>query len=352
MFVWTMRDKGSEWRAIQNLLQQGPLPFTPLVEAVCEPYARESPKNPASILRALAAKLGMLTGSRRVWVDLGHLLKVFSPNDVAQLHDVLRRYIPQTLVGVTPVIRTSTPSAVLDAVLAWARQRGCGICVRVEGTTHLTNKSETVRAISMDSALSDAEIDLVFDAQDLPRAISQEALRDLFPLSQRARSWIVLAGTFPSSITQMDPDQYEHQRERGEWIAWRDEIELSGLWRRPQYGDYATQPANYAVSLAFPGSPSVRYTIADRYVVLRGRGGWGSTGADYAQFIGHAIYLRQQPYYRDVLTTSGDHYIEQIASGRHRTGNLTTWRVASLERHVQVVAAQVARYAPVLTPIS
>ncbi len=38
MYVWAMRDKGSEWRTVNSLATIGQLPFVPLVEAACEPY--------------------------------------------------------------------------------------------------------------------------------------------------------------------------------------------------------------------------------------------------------------------------------------------------------------------------
>jgi hypothetical protein len=344
-----MRDKGSEWKAMNAFLRTGALPFTPLIEAVCEPYDPQNgvPKNPVSVLGVLGTKLPRITDSGRLWVDLGHLTRAYSAADVAEFHTVVRRNLGLASSLVTPVVRTSSPPEVLDAVFAWAREEGSGLCIRVDGATHLTAKAELVRSISSSSGVANQDIDLVCDAQDLPRAVSHDQLRETFALSQTARVWAVVGGTFPKGITDMQPDDYEHRRERGEWIAWRDEIAQGGMWRAPIYGDYATQPAIYTPSRAFPGSPSVRYTIGEDYVILRGRGGSGETAADYGQYIGHALYLRQQPYFREIIESPADRYIEQIASRTFSTGNLTTWRVASIQRHLYVVAAQVGRLTPV-----
>lgn len=343
MFVWAMRDKGSEWKAMQRFVTAGPLPFTPLVEAVCEPVIYQG-KNPVKVIGDLGRKVLPLTDSGRVWVDLHNLLLQFSANDVAELYDVLRAGVGPAAPWITPIVRTSSPEPVRDAAFTWGHAHGSGICIRVDGVGRVREKADVVTGILTAFEADPSDVDLIFDAQDLPRVLSHGALNDLFPLSQFARNWVVLGGSFPSSITDMKPDDYEHKRERREWTAWRDEMEIVGNSRRPLYGDYATQSAIYTPSPPFPGSPSVRYTAGEEYVVLRGRRAAGA-----AQYIGHALYLREQAYYKEVVETPGDLYVDRIALRTEGTGNATTWRVASLERHLNVVAAQVARFVPVLT---
>jgi hypothetical protein len=350
MFVWAMRNKGSEWRAMKSFLQAGALPFTPLIEAVCEPFMAQRgsvPENPVAAMEKLGRRIAPLTDSGRVWVDLGHLERIFSSNDVVEMMRVVRKHSQLAHHLVVPVIRTSMRQPVMDEAIEWARSEGSGLCIRVDGLTGLRDKARLLSDIVAESRLPHDAIDLVLDAQDLPLAVSHDEMRDAFQLTHSARTWVVLAGSFPTSVTDMRPDDYEHRRDRGEWTAWRDEIELPGEGRRPVFGDYATQPAVYNPSPSFPGSPTVRYSAAEEYIILRGRGGYGSVSADYSQFIGHARFLRQQPYYCTVTHSIGDDYVERIASSGIQTGNLTTWRVASLQRHVSVVAAQVAAFAPV-----
>lgn len=342
MFVWAMRDKGSEWKAMQAFLAAGQLPFTPLVEAVCEPVIYQG-KNPVTVVSDFGRKVAPLTESGRVWVDLHNLLLTFSANDVAELYEVFRASVGPLSHLITPVVRTSSPAEVRDAAFAWAQEYGPGICIRVEGVGYVEDKAKDVAGIVVASGFKPSSIDLIFDAQDLPRVVSHRVLRDLFPISQEARNWVVLGGSFPTSITDMKPDDYEHKWERREWTAWRDEMEGMATSRRPLYGDYATQPPIYVPSPPFPGSPSVRYTAGEEYVVLRGRRAAGA-----GQYIGHALYLREQEYYKEVVETPGDLYIDGIALRTKGTGNATTWRIASLERHLHVVGAQVARFASVL----
>ena len=346
MFVWALRDKGSEWRTIRRFLDVGKLPFIPLIEAVREPYQPQrggTPRDPLTVLAELGEKVRSVTSSGRVWVDLGHLVGLFSANDVARFHELVRSNAGLLTQNVTPVVRTSSPGPIVEASLRWAHQEGSGICIRVEGPTHLREKAGIVASLAAASGLKDSELDLIFDAQDLPRALSYEELELTLPLTQTARSWSVVAGRFPASITHLSPDDYVHRLDRDEWTAWNDEIAHGRLHRQPDYGDYATQPAIYSPSPAYAGSPSVRYTIGEQYVVLRGRGSASGRKLDYGQYVGHAIYLRQQDYFGEVCRTAGDEYVDRIASRELNTGTPMTWRIASFDRHISVVAAQVAR---------
>jgi hypothetical protein len=347
MFVWALRDKGSEWRAMRQFLERGRLPFVPLVEAVCEPFlpgSGQRPQSPGTVTNRLGVNLGALTDSGRVWVDLNHLGQIFSGSDLVELHRVLRTNQELAFNSITPVVRTSSSSDVIDEACRWAFEEGCGLGIRVDGLTRLRQKSDILVDIIRASGLRPDNIDVILDGQDLPRAVGHEEMADAFPTSQITRTFVVLAGTFPRSITDMDPDTYEHTRERGEWTTWREEMQREGNWRRPLYGDYATQPALYVPSPSFPGSPTVRYTTGETFVILRGRGAVRGQGPDYSQYIGHARFLRQQSYYRDIATTECDSYVERIAARTNGSGTPSTWRVASLERHVTVVSAQVAQF--------
>ena len=351
MYIWVMRDKGSEWQALGRFSERGSLPFVPLIEAVREPFMPTRgrlPGDPATVMAKLNSRVEAVAHSTRVWIDLGNLVGAFSAHDVLEMLRIVHRLDSRAATHAIPVVRASSPPPVVEALVHVARTQRSGLCIRVDGVTHLGSKAEVVAYLALQSGIDASEIDFVVDAQDLPRVASHDELRDTFPLFETARTFAVVAGTFPPSITDLSPEHYVHRLERGEWGAWRQEMQQPTAWRRPAYGDFATQPAVYAPSPPFPGSPSVRYTTAEQFVVLRGRAGASGIGTDYGQFIGHARYLRQQPFYREVVETPTDAYIERIASGEHRTGNLTTWRVASLERHLMVVARQVAQYTPVV----
>lgn len=341
MFVWVLRDKGSEWRAATSLQLTGAVQFRPLVEAVCEPMLprpNAKSKTPQETMIALGRKLGSLATSQPVWIDLGNLRHMFESRDVARLADILRTALGPGTSVVTPVIRTSAEQAEIDTAISWAQDTGSGLCIRIDGLTNMSEKAKVAADLAMASELPDRMIDLIADAQDLPRVVTHEMLADAFPLSQSGRHWVLIAGSFPDAITHLRPDEYEHFIERSEWTTYEEEMEHKAQWRQPHYGDYATQPALYAPSPPFQPSPSVRYTLGNQFVILRGRGGKES---DFGQYIGHARFLQGQQYFGEVCRGEAEEYVRRIATGTRGTGNATTWRIASLQRHVAVASAQV-----------
>lgn len=98
---------------------------------------------------------------------------------------------------VTPVARSSSPNTLSEGVLAWARNSGAGLCVRLDGLTHLSAKKQIVEDLVSQSRIPLSMIDVIADAQDLPRAYSHEDLASALPAGQQSRTWAVLAGTFP-----------------------------------------------------------------------------------------------------------------------------------------------------------
>ena len=92
----------------------------------------------------------------------------------------------------------------------------------------------------------------------------------------------------------------------------------------------------------------MRYSTDSDFVVLRGRGGSPNKPADFSQYVGHARYLKRMPYFRSQVDTLGDDYVDWIATGMNKTGNLETWRVASFQRHVTLVASQVEAMQPIV----
>lgn len=347
-FVWVARDKGSEWKTIHSLQYMGELPFRLLVEAVCEPFIpnrKGLTLTPNTVASRLARNLAKASMSGPVWIDFGNLtaLRTFSGADIALMLDLLRVHAEAGGWGhlIVPVVRTTSELSMVNAVARWAARLDSGICIRVMGANGLAAKATFVNAVLESSGLDHNQIDLVIDAQDLPSVASQQQLADAFALSQSSRTWAIIAGTFPSAVTHLSADDYIHLLPRTEWMEFSSDRSLGSGKRTPLYGDYATQGSLYAPSPGFGASATIRYTAGDDYLVLRGHGG---TKADFKQYIGHARFLVAHASYRDVTGSPAEAYIEKIARGESGTGNATTWRVASLQRHLSVVAAQWAAH--------
>lgn len=341
MYVWAMRDKQSEWNTVRSFRASGHLTFSLLVEAVCEPLISirgSRIRTPGEVVAALAQNLVLAAPATKVWVDFENLSLVLGDHDIAEMMSLLSRSLGLTAREVIPVMRTSSGPATRRAVHTWSQMHGTGFCLRVVGLSRLGDAATAARDFIDDSGHSLSQIDLVTDAADLPRIVTHADLRSVLPFAALVRSWSHLAGSFPSSVTHLSPDDYEHSLERSEWSVWKDDVlDESEPGRAPDYGDYATQSAVYGISPGFAGSPTVRYTVDESFRILRGRGG---DKIDFSQFVGHARFLQRQPYFRARVDTLGDDYVDRIALGTEGTGNLSTWRVASLQRHVRLASVQ------------
>ncbi|MBX9929921.1 MAG: beta family protein, partial [Gemmatimonadaceae bacterium] len=337
-----VRDKSSEWKAIRGSESAARLPMGILAEAVCEPMNRPEGRRsdaPDAVVTRLAVRIGELHDHSWVAADLHNLLLLLSPSDVATLIPILGRFGSGGNSVPIPVVRTSSPPAVRQAVYDLAQRLGKGLVLRVDGVNHLGRSVKVAETIALESGVAAQDIDLIVDAKDLPRYVPLVELHDSFPVIPSCRSWTFLSGTFPGSITDLSPSTLLHTLDRTEWSSYSEQILNLGGRRVPWFGDYATQPAEYQPSAPFRPSPTLRYTTAGGYLVLRGRrdAPEGST-----QYIGHARVLQSHPEFGSVVSGDSEAYTRRIASGTCGTGNPETWRVASLQRHTAVACAQEA----------
>lgn len=69
MYVWAMRDKRAEWTAVRLLAASATIPFSVLVESVCEPFVsiRDSRiQTPEEVIGKLAKNIASVSASTRV----------------------------------------------------------------------------------------------------------------------------------------------------------------------------------------------------------------------------------------------------------------------------------------------
>jgi hypothetical protein len=343
MYLLVARDKGSEWRALGELAAAGTLPSLVLIEAVCEPLVGQNGKPgsaPDSIVMAIAVRSASLGRGAQVAVDVDNLLRQLSPSDAALLVPLLGYFFGMVVCIPRPAVRTTSPEPILSAAVELAHRTGSGLTLRVDGVHRFGADAQRANDIVRECGLAADRIDLVVDAKDLPSVVSIVEMHDSLTAAPFCRSWTVLAGTFPRSITHLSPETLLHRLERREWISYRDQLEEDGARiRLPWFGDYAAQGAVYEPAPPFRPSPSVRYTTADGFLVLRGK---RDDPQGHSQHIGHARVLQSLPEFGDIASGWTEEYVRRIAAGSNGTGNGTTWRVASIRRHVSVATSQSA----------
>ena len=111
--------------------------------------------------------------------------------------------------------------------------------------------------------------------------------------------------------------------------------------RHPSFADYTIQHPVYKESAQFfAPSASIRYTLKDEWLVMRGQRG------KPRQYLANARILSEMPEYKGFGEgfSYGDAQIKLKGAdlSSKRTGNPTTWLVVGINHHLACVTSQIA----------
>jgi len=244
-------------------------------------------------------------------------------------------------VNAIPVVRLDDdPQAHRDAATLHADIRR-GVAIRL-GAEDLDEDSEDIDAAltKLLHVLGSArwEVDLILDVGaangDLSvRAGSRlvaDALRGLTAIDEW-REVILTAGAFPADLSafsawtlgeplRYDATLYDHLRQRRR------------LPRLPTFGDYAIAHPALVTGLPHRASPQLRYTVADRWLVLEGR---RNDPRGNEQFYEVCESIARHPDFVGAALGSAD---ARIANPRgHGPGDASTWREIGTAHHLDYV---------------
>ncbi len=179
-----------------------------------------------------------------------------------------------------------------------------------------------------------------FEPQDQLIAIIIAALGGSATL-QNARSVTVIATSFPGTLSALEGPI--HVVKRCEWLLYKALLQkLDNNTRRPGFGDYAIS------SIEFPkgdmrymrGSPNVRYTIEDAWIIVKGKREKGGTKKTYVQL---CEQLSKAEGFTAAGFSQGSAYIHGCKSGTENGGNTTTWKWVGTNHHITRVVHDLAR---------
>jgi hypothetical protein len=161
-------------------------------------------------------------------------------------------------------------------------------------------------------------VDLVIDRGGVDGgSLRYQEFAHLIPWVSSWRTLTLLAGSFPEDLSRLARGKM-HRLQRFEWRQWQE----LGAWpgRRPAFGDYTIQHVLFKEPVAVPNySASVRYTVEEEYVVLRGEGVLNEDGPGHGQWNAWATLLieRQNSSARgSVLGTSILRSVQRTGTGQ------------------------------------
>ncbi len=340
-----LRAKASEWQALKHVTPGVRQRIAPILEFMPDwktPGAntsgrkRRAPQTPAAyIARMLESSVAATPAGTRSFIYFGLAL----PSAIWSGIDLWGRYathVPAT-TRVVPLADLSSLASASSLANA-ARARG-ELGLRLGADDIGVPLSSHIGAALRLTGLGPGSVHIVVDRKDAPAARSHRQIRTALGNADQFASVVVLAGVFPTDLTQYAPGVASEART--DWMTWwREHVATPTDERMLAFGDYTTQCARYQPSPEVPGSVSLRYTIDDAVLVFRGRQSNNGTGLGHDQMHGHCRLLVRRADYDGAAFSWGDHRVTCWTDPANGTGNAVQWRTASVVHHVTHVVAQ------------
>ena len=248
-------------------------------------------------------------------------------------------------ISLIPVISLNSDLAVQTAVISLGIKYGCGLCLRLF-RSDLFNPSifgEKINGFLSFHKLSEKNIDLLIDFQ-----ITDEhclKIADIvIPNIDKWRTFIAASGAFPQDLTQFSvPDLYIIPR--NDWNYWLSQVNSGKLKRNPSFADYSIQHPIYKEPV--PGSnpsASIRYTLKEQWMIMRGQGLRGEKSKGFSQYPANARLLSERVEFFGADFSYGDAYIADKAKDLNskETGTPRTWLRAGINHHLVCTADQIS----------
>jgi hypothetical protein len=251
-------------------------------------------------------------------------------------------------LSLVPVVNLHSDPETMKGAIQLANEYGSGLCLRLFPSDIFRGASlaKEIDGFMKASSLVPEKVDLLLDFQitDDQYATLGNVAKNI-PDILKWRTFTVASGAFPIDLSDFTVDLYNIPR--SDWENWLSQINSKKLTRQPSFADYTIQHPIYREPV--PGanpSASIRYTLNDEWMIMRGQGLRSPNGAGFKQYPALAQLLSQRPEYlsfgRDF--SYGDQYIEKIGKSvmGKETGNPRTWLRAGINHHIACVVAQIA----------
>ncbi len=348
-YVPVLRWRAGEYRALEKLDDDQKQLVVPLLE-ILEPDFNFETNQPSkdidTHLGAFAEQLHKHWDWRPALLDGAQLKSATRMRDgthpMVYLFGAARAHHAR-LIPVTGFARDLDYQAAVAAIVATDR-RGLALRCALDDTLDAdldTRVAELLAPMGLAADGIDLLLDLgspAFEPQDMLIDILVAALTASATV-RAARSVTLIATSFPETLSTLDGPI--HVVQRSEWLLYKALLTKLGTARRPGFGDYAISAIEFPKGdMRFMrGSPNVRFTIADAWVIVKGKREKGGTKKTYVQ-------LCERLFAADKLTAAGfskgSAYIHGCRKGTENGGNSTTWKWVGTNHHITRVVHDLA----------
>lgn len=355
-YIPILKWKPAERQALKNLGENEKKFLTPLIQLVMpQPKLAKSGEMEKSIDEQFdevveAFKVKMLQvpeeilnywGKSPIFIDVNLIytpdLKTESIKQILEIGKELDLFL-------IPVINLSSDNEVKKVASELAKKYNGGLCLRLSIADFSDEQKlhKDIKELLDSYSLSEKDVDLSIDLKD-----RNDKYQEIINLSQNIpnlkswRTFIFASGAFPIDLSECVLG--ENDIPRRDWTSWLDQAKTNNLQRIPSFSDYATQHPIYKESVRFfTPSASIRYTLDEKWLIMRGQKGKSS------QYLANAQLLSQDQkfngLFRGAKFSFGDAYI--VEKGKDlkssKTGNATTWLTAGINHHLAYVSFQIS----------
>src|SRR5450759_49851 len=335
-YVPVLKVKRGEKRALRLLSASAHSGVTPLLEIV-ERTARTLDAHLDNAFKDLAESVSRFG---RCFIDSCEI----APDGAAAAAEVFQRAATSG-IAFTPVTGISRTVDV-GAALA---HRGLGLALRLRRDEfEAGGLGARVRGFMTLHGLAPEDTDLIVDlgAVDDMVTVGVEALAGAFlaevPDHTRWKTFTLSACAFPPSMGGVERRSHDFA-ERVEWMAWRDgqHVRRTTLARLPTFSDGVIQHPMGVEGFdprTMPVSASVRYTAADRWLLIKGESTrLTPSSIQFQSLATQLVYGHLQPHYYGATHCAGCASIKAVADGATGFGSLEGWRRLGTIHHITTV---------------
>ncbi len=337
-YVPILKGRQGELDALRQVQLRTRRAMVPLLEVV----PRDESEEPAAVVQACQRTVGKLAERYRhpIMLDGGHFdLDQDLGEGVGVVGLLAERARTASLVA-QPVLRLDDPDRARHEAAAAHAVDGRGLTVRLIGEDldeDPDDLDDALQDLLQDTRTQRKEVDLLLDLGPVEGDVAVRGgarlvlslLRDL-PDVADWRTVTVAAGAFPVDLSQFQANVIGARPRYDAQLF--DQVRRRRLPRQPDYGDYAIAHPSLTLGQAFPPPPQLRYTVAEHWLVLKGR---RTDPRGHAQFQRICQIIAAHPEFAGTPVGAAD---QRIAAGSPEgRGNGTTWRMVGTTHHLDYV---------------
>lgn len=338
VYAPVLKGRQGEFAALADIQQSTREQILPLVEIV--PGPDDTRTTLRQVIEKSVRRLEPWAG-RRLLLDAGLLQQGVPIADGRSVVGHAAAFARSRGVEATPVVRLNDEVDVRAEAARVHREHGGGVAVRL-GLEDLEDDPEdaveAVEGLLRELGVRPPDVDLVFDLGAVVGELAVHAgarfAADLLRSLPDVDDWryiIVTGGAFPVDLSETEAWQL------GEYPRYDAQLFDRLVSRRripriPMFGDYAVANPLLVVGNAFPAPPQLRYTVADRWLVMKGR---RNDPRGHEQFFLVCDHISRHPDFAGAALGNAD---ERIVRARDfGPGNASTWRQIGTTHHLDYV---------------